>query len=120
LDFGRLPKYCYAYLRGRHVQPEEYELAAIIEKALLECEYDPATARDVAFHMTDWLSELRDYAAFTSDPDALDSQAVADLLIQFLVHVPAHLNAAHRLLMDDPVTDPFGIGAVSEGSAPEA
>lgn len=34
--------------------------------------------------------------------------------MQFLIHVPNHLAAASKLMLDIPVTDVLGVGAVTE------
>jgi hypothetical protein len=87
--------------RIRHVAVSEGELS------------DPV-ARDVAFHMTDWLTDLDAYRRFCSEPSALSEAEVNQLLTQFLVHVPNHLAAAAKLYTGIPVTDVFGVGATSQ------
>ena len=71
-------------------------------------------ARDVAFHLTDWLDDLEDLHHFFSDPDSLDDKQAQELLFQFLIHVPNHLAAASKLLTGTAVTDIFGVGATTD------
>lgn len=73
-------------------------------------------ARDIAFHMTDWLDELARYSAFCADPDKMTNQEVKELLLAFLTHAPNHIAAAAKLYAQIPVTDVFGVGATSEDS----
>ncbi len=91
-----------------------------VEAAVMkEAGVSPATARDVAFHMTDWLEDLRSYYEFCEAPDSHSTEAVEKMLISFLVHVPNHVAAASKLLLDIPVTDVFGIGATIESDGEE-
>ncbi len=62
--------------------------------------------RDFIFHMTDWLSDLRQLADLFSNPDGRADDTASALVIGFLYHVIPHLNAAGRLLLDD-ISDPF-------------
>ncbi|MCB1888034.1 MAG: hypothetical protein KDH20_10555 [Rhodocyclaceae bacterium] len=88
-------------------------IAARIEAAVQDgAGLTPQAAREIAFHMTDWLDELARYAAFCRSPDAIDDAALADLLTAFLCHVPEHLAAAGRLHTGLPLQDIFGVGAV--------
>jgi len=83
-------------------------------KLLATGDWTEAEAADIAFHMTDWLTDLEEYYEFCQNPACLSPEAVEKLLIGFVAHVPNHVVAAHKLLMDEPVTDLFGLGAVSE------
>jgi hypothetical protein len=86
----------------------------IEEVAVSEMDIAPEAARDVAFHMTDWLEDLEAYSEFCRDPQALSREKAGKLLLQFLIHVPNHLAAASRLYADIPVTDVFGVGATTD------
>ena len=79
-----------------------------------EMELPQAVAREAAFHLTDWLSDLAKFNQFCSLPDTLSDEEVNSLLLAFLVHVPNHLAAAAKLYAEMPVTDIFGAGATSE------
>ncbi len=76
-------------------------------------------ARDLAFHMTDWLEDLESYVAFCENPQAPPDAAAGRLLLQFLIHVPNHLAAAAKLYANNPVTDIFEVGATSEDEEDE-
>lgn len=96
------------------------QIEAAIEVALrTEAELPEATVRDIAFHMTDWLDDLRSLQAFYDAPANLSTKEIEQLLIKFLVHAPNHLAAACKLLTDIPVTDIFGVGATSESDESE-
>ena len=91
------------------------QVRAVLEAALqAEADLSESVARDVAFHLTDWLSDLENYHAFCADPAGVPASEVNKLLIAFLAHVPNHLAAASKLLTGIPVTDIFGVGATSE------
>src|SRR5579859_2112627 len=85
-----------------------------IERAALAQGLSGTNARDVAFHMTDWIDDLESLHRLCAEPEAFSPKDVESLLWGFLVHVPAHLAAAAKLYTGVPVTDVFGIGAVSE------
>lgn len=69
-------------------------------------------ARDVSFHMTDWLDDLQDYVKFCESPDSFDPDEIDKLLLAFLNHVPNHVAAAAKLYADSPVSDVFKVGAI--------
>lgn len=64
--------------------------------------------RELAFHMTDWLTELEAYVRFCQDPARSKPKHVIDLLHGFLAHVPNHVHAAALLLGYD-VSDIFDV-----------
>ena len=93
---------------------DQAEITAAIEAAMRGSGLDAAPARDVAFHLTDWLDDLERLQRFYADPKGLASNEIADLLLQFLLHVPEHVAAAKKLATGFPVTDVFEIGALEE------
>lgn len=94
------------------------EICRRIEVAL-EKDYDEATRHDIAFHMTDWLPDLRALLRIYQDPVSATDELIASTLMTFLVHAPAHIAAAAKLFTGSPVEDLFGVGAVEERSRPE-
>ena len=56
--------------------------------------------------MTDWLNDLDEINALFRHPNKFTPDEAAHSLIGILYHVPAHLKAAARLLLDE-VPDPF-------------
>ncbi len=93
---------------------DESEIQDAIVKSLKDMDISFQVADDIAFHMTDWLSDLSLWEQFCKNPKSLSSDEVSDLLMGFLVHVPAHVAAASKLFSGQPVTDVFNVGAVSE------
>ena len=90
------------------------KISQTLEDALQAKNYDsPEVRHDIAFHMTDWLSDLQEWHSFCESPESLEPDQISDLLIRFLVHVPNHLAAASRLMTGIPVTDIFDVGAVA-------
>jgi hypothetical protein len=85
---------------------------------LRESELPVSDADHVAFHMTDWLEDLANFAQFCAEPDQWNDKEAQDMLVAFLIHVPNHVAAAAKILTGIPVTDIFGVGAVDpvEGS----
>ena len=91
------------------------KISSAICRAFVESDLgDEETAKDVSFHMTDWLGELEAWVSFCEGPDKKSADEISNTLFDFLIHVPAHVAAARRLLTGNPVTDVFGVGAVSE------
>ncbi len=86
----------------------------IIEVAINKNKLPEHVAHDVAFHMTDWLQELARYSEFCANPNNLTDREVNELLLAFLTHAPNHIAAASKLYIEIPVTDVFGVGAISE------
>ncbi len=88
-------------------------VAAVIERALKASrDYPAPRARDIAFHMTDWMDDLARFHAFSKAPGLFTPHQVDDLLLAFLTHVPNHVAAAAKLMVDTSVADVFEVGAV--------
>ena len=91
------------------------EISQSVKDALEADGYGTAEIRhEIAFHMTDWLSDLEDLYAYYRAPDSLAPGQVSQLLTNFLVHVPNHLAAASKLMTGVPVTDIFDVGATAD------
>ena len=89
-------------------------ISQAIENALEADGYGtPEVRHDIAFHMTDWLADLGKWHAYCQSPETLDADQTAELLVEFLVHVPNHLAAASKLMTGIPVMDIFEVGAVA-------
>ncbi len=94
---------------------DENKISEAMLKALNDLELKSEIIDDAIFHMTDWLSDLKEWHSFCENPDSLSSDELQDLLMSFLVHVPAHVAAAGKLITGLPVGDVFEIGATLEG-----
>ena len=95
----------------------EYETNKIEEalvKAFKSLELNNQEIDDAVFHMTDWLSDLKEWNKFCENPNSLNPEQLSELAMSFLVHVPAHVAAASKIVTGLPVTDAFGVGATSE------
>jgi hypothetical protein len=88
--------------------------ARIRKVACRDMELPEPVAEDIAFHMTDWLTDLDIYSRFCADPSKMSDAEVSEMLTNFLVHVPNHIAAASKLCTGVPVTDIFSVGATSE------
>ena len=95
---------------------EESKIIESISGALRDLDIKSGTIADAAFHMTDWLADLKAWHSFCENPDRLSSDELQDLLMEFLVHVPTHVATASKLITGFPVEDIFEVGAVSEKS----
>lgn len=108
----------FAAAKRRAIRATSYQkrrarpIAGRMVSALKSRGIDAKAAVELAFHMTDWLYDLKELTDFYRSPGRLDAAQIERLLLGFLGHVPWHLNAAHRILWGDPVTDPFDLGAV--------
>lgn len=93
-------------------------ICSALERALERKGHYPGEERrrDIAFHLTDWLADLQDWHRFCESPDSFSAEEINKLVIAFLLHVPNHLAAASKLMLDIPVTDVFDVGAVESDS----
>ena len=82
--------------------------------ALTEAEFPPETARDIAFHITDWDHNLEDLIRVYDMNQEIDNDRVLDIVIEFLVHVPNHVAAAKKLIGVGPMEDIFEVGILEE------
>lgn len=93
---------------------DETKIQNAIVKSLIENNFPFEKADEIAFHMTDWLSDLAEWENFCRNPQAVSNNELSNLLTSFLAHVPSHLAAASKLVIRLPVEDVFKVGAVSE------
>ncbi len=63
--------------------------------------------RNFIFHMTDWLNDLEQLTALYKHPEKFDKKAANQILASFLYHVPWHVRAAARLMLDHTPEDIF-------------
>lgn len=69
-------------------------------------------ALEAAFHLTDWKDDLAAFVRLLQTPAAFSDRDAIAVIESLLMHAPHHLNAAHRIVFDLPVTDCFELGAV--------
>jgi hypothetical protein len=51
----------------------------------------------LAYHLSEWLSELESFHAFAQEPESKSDQEVLELLERLLDQVPTHLREAQRV-----------------------
>jgi len=68
------------------------------------------TARDIAFHMTDWRSDLEAMTKIWEQADQMSDDEITELVHTFLVHVPEHVAAAAKLSDCGSIRDIFDVG----------
>lgn len=86
-----------------------------LESMLVDQGYEPADRREqIVFHMTDWLDDLARWAEICEKPEEFDAGHIEKALTGFLLHVPNHLAAASKLVLDVPVTDIFNVASTGD------
>ena len=60
-------------------------------------ELDPLVADEVAFHLVDWETDAAFLVAFMMFPERFTASELQAAVDMFLMHVPAHVQAAARL-----------------------
>ncbi len=89
--------------------------AAAIDAALQkELSLSAEAAREVGFHMTDWLDDFTNLQEFFEAPEKFSSAQLSKLLMGFLIHVPNHVAAASKLVTGMPISDVFEVGIFDE------
>lgn len=73
-----------------------------------------SVAFDISFHMTDWLSDVKELLRVYSNIDNLSDDEIIKFVYRFVAHVPNHLNAAMKLNGMGPVRDVFGANIFEE------
>jgi hypothetical protein len=95
-------------------------ISALIERTAREqAELPVEVAREVAFHLTDWLTDLAVFVEICKSPTTSSKAKVHQALQALLTHAPNHLAAAAKLYVDFPVSDIFGVGAVEANTTDE-
>ena len=85
-----------------------------IAKALVSLCLEQEVADDIAFHMTDWKSNLDELLEIYNRPDEFSDEQIQKVIIKFLAHVPNHIAAAKKLIGLGPVEDIFNAGVLKE------
>ena len=75
---------------------------------------DPETAREIAFHMTDWDHNVDDLVNLYEQPEAFSDDEILHITLKFLAHVPNHVVAAKKLSGMGPTEDIFEVGIFEE------
>ena len=88
----------------------EFNIRQRIQTAFEEIEETSSVAHDIAFHMTDWLSDIKELQAIYSKIENVPNDEIISFIYKFLAHVPNHLNAAMKLSGIGKVADVFQVG----------
>ncbi|MDR3404693.1 MAG: hypothetical protein P4L99_19475 [Chthoniobacter sp.] len=99
-------------LDGSHYN---HNTAAAIAGALAASE-DDRTARDIAFHLTDWNSDAAFIVALQLFPERFTADEIASGVERFLIHAPNHVTAA-AVLSSWPAEDIFGVASPNSDEA---
>jgi hypothetical protein len=67
-------------------------------------------SEELAFHLTDWVSDIEDLIKTYSNIDNLSNDEITSFFYKFLAHVPNHLNAATKLSGIGKIEDVFRVG----------
>ncbi len=70
--------------------------------------FDPETAYEIAFHLSDWNSDAAFITAMHLFPERFTEDEIADGVDAFLIHAPNHIAAAAQLARH-PVRDIFEV-----------
>lgn len=81
-----------------------------IERSLQSLGLSSGSVRDSSFHLTDWLDDLSLWHRYCLAPHEYSDDEESSLIMKFLVHVPNHLNAAHKLVTGGGVRDIYHLG----------
>ena len=87
----------------------EIKIQRKIQTAFEANEETSSVAPDIAFHMTDWLSDIKDLQEIYSNIENLSNDEITGFVYKFLAHVPNHLNAAMKLSGIGKVEDVFKV-----------
>ena len=85
----------------------EAKIQERIQTAFKEIEETQSVANDIAFHMMDWLSDLKDLQDIYSNIENVTNDEITHFVYKFLAHVPNHLNAAKKLSGMGKIEDVF-------------
>ena len=84
----------------------------LIVERLTECfekveELSAEKRYDIVFHMTDWLDDLAHLTEVFQNIEKYNSDQIEKAVMAFLIHVPAHVNAATKLYLGFGVENVF-------------
>jgi hypothetical protein len=83
------------------MKPKTDEAAKRIHELFVQSgAYSEEQAREIAFHLTDWIDDLVPFADFLENPRAVDGDKAMDIIVKFLAHAPNHLHAAAERVLN--------------------
>lgn len=81
-----------------------------IQAAFKELGESERVSFDISFHMTDWISDIKELLKVYSNIENLSNDEIRSFVYKFVAHVPNHLNAAMKLSGINKVEDVFNAG----------
>jgi len=81
-----------------------------VRAALIDAEFKPDLAEEIAFHMSDWTENLEEISQIYNQGEDMEHNSINQIIITFLAHVPNHLAAAKKLIGLGPIDDIFDVG----------
>ena len=94
----------------RSILENEIAIQARIQQAFEATGEETRISCDIAFHMTDWLSDVIALFEIYSNIETRSDDEIRAFVYGFLAHVPNHVNAAAKLSGIGKVEDVFKIG----------
>lgn len=85
----------------------EIKIQNKIQAAFEKMDETRAVSHDIAFHMTDWIADVKDLLETYSNIQNLSDDEITEFVYKFLAHVPNHLNAAMKLSGIGKIEDVF-------------
>jgi hypothetical protein len=89
---------------------DENKIRQRIQSAFEEMNETKPNAAEIAFHLTDWLADLKEIQDVYSNIENVTNDELTVFFYKFLSHVPNHLNAAVKLSGLGKVKDIFEVG----------
>lgn len=62
--------------------------------------YSEQQVKEIVFHLTDWVDDLKPLADFLKDPTKCGDDEAMQIIIRFLAHAPDHLKIAAEIVLD--------------------
>jgi hypothetical protein len=87
----------------------EIKIQNKIQTAFEEMGTTRSASYDIAFHMTDWIADVKELLETYSNIEKLSNDEITGFVFKFLAHVPNHLNAAMKLSGIGKVEDVFKV-----------
>lgn len=97
--------------RLRNYDSTKLELLQLRLKDVFKDEdFSEQCRQDLIFHLIDWIDDLYDFCSLYNNFEKKTNKEIEKTVIDFLVHVPNHLNAAKYLHGLGKGEDVFNLG----------
>ena len=88
------------------IQKNPESAAEAIKESFREYGYSEEQLNEIAFHLTDWIADLRAFVQVLEKPTDFSAPEIRKRIIALVVHAPDHLNAATDLVMGSDYKEP--------------